>query len=333
MTWFTWRQFRTQSWIAVGVLAAAVVALVLTALHVADLYGEVASCHGNCGQVFDDFLGHAKSGASGVVYNVSIYGLYVVPPLIGAFWGAPLVARELESGTHRLAWNQTVTRTRWLVTKLLLVGGAAMLTTGLLSLVATLALHHVDHGALIQPTLFGVRGIAPVAYAAFAFALGVAAGAVLRRTVPAMAVTLAVYIAVALTMALAVRGHLLPVRTLTAPISGDPGSIHGISIFNHGHMQVWGGADAPNGAWVISDTTYTPSGVVFSGPAPTQFCGDGTGPDTCISWLGTQNLHQSLSYQPVSHYWPMQWIESGIFLVLALLLGGFSLWWTRRRVS
>ena len=65
-------------------------------------------------------------------------GLVVlVPGIIGIFWGAPLVARELEAGTYRLAWTQSITRTRWLATKLGVVGLLSMVAAGLLSLMAT----------------------------------------------------------------------------------------------------------------------------------------------------------------------------------------------------
>ena len=109
----------------------------------------------------------------------------------GLFWGAPLVTRELEAGTFRLAWNQSVARTRWMAVKLAAVGLAAMLTAGLLSLMLTwwsgpvdtaLALKSGNSISFIRvgPVLFAVRGIAPVGYAAFAFVLGVTAGVLVR---------------------------------------------------------------------------------------------------------------------------------------------------------
>ena len=334
MTWVAWRQFRTQTWFALVSLAVAAAVLVVTAAHVADLYSTVSSCHANCQQTLNNFLVEARAGISGVVYNLSVFGIYLVPPLLGAFWGAPLVARELEAGTHRLAWNQTVTRTRWILTKLAVVGGAAMLTAGLLSLAASLALNHIDNGDRIEPVLFGARGVVPVAYAAFAVTLGVAAGALIRRTVPAMAATLAVYLATVLTMALAVRAHLMPLRTLTAPITGDRGSVHGVSLSNHDELQVFGGAEAPAGSWTVSDRTLTHAGKVFTGgPASEQYCGGNGGPDDCFRWIGSLGLHQEVKYQPASHFWALQWMESGIFLALALLLAGLTLWWTRRRLT
>src|SRR5262245_44635235 len=136
MTWLTWRQFRSQTWVTVGALIVVGVALLAAAKAVADLYtaSGAAACHTGCESVIENFLQQAQSGWTGVIYNAGIGLLYVLPGLIGAFWGAPLVARELEAGTHRLAWNQSVTRTRWLLTKLGIVGGAAVATIGPLSL-------------------------------------------------------------------------------------------------------------------------------------------------------------------------------------------------------
>ena len=62
----------------------------------------------------------------------------VVPGIIGLFWGAPLVARELEAGTFRLAWTQSVTRTRWLAVEARRRRpGVSMAVAGLLSLMVT----------------------------------------------------------------------------------------------------------------------------------------------------------------------------------------------------
>jgi hypothetical protein len=332
MLWVTWRQQRTQTLVTGALVVLAAVALAITGTHLASLYTSVSSCQANCTAVVSAFRNDAQSGFSGLVYHFSIYAMYLVPPLIGAFWGAPLVARELEAGTHRLAWSQTVTRRRWLATKLAVGGALAMLATGILSLGATLALHHLDHGQRIQPELFGVRGIAPVAYTAFAFALGVAAGTILRRTVVAMAVTLAVYIIAAVLMPTVVRAHLLPTRTATEPVSGARDSVFEMHIDQQHRMKIIGTLHVP-GSWPVSNRTVLPDGSEFAGPADPNVCGPNASPQACSQWISTLHLRQVLSYQPASHYWPLQWTESGIFVVLALLLAGVAMWWTRRRLS
>jgi hypothetical protein len=119
-------------------------------------------------------------GAFGAVYWGGIFVFYAVPAIIGMFWGAPLIARELEAGTFRVAWTQSVTRARWLAVKLGLAGLASMAAAGLVSLMVTWWSSRVDpldpFGMnRLQPAMFGTRGIAPIGYAAFAFVLGVTA--------------------------------------------------------------------------------------------------------------------------------------------------------------
>jgi ABC-type transport system involved in multi-copper enzyme maturation permease subunit len=256
-----------------------------------------------------------------------------VPPLIGMFWGAPLVARELESGTHRLAWTQSVTRARWIATKLTMVGGASAVTAGLLSWAVTSWGRHIDDAKYyrIAPLTYGARGIVPIGYALFAFTLGVALGMLIRRTVPAMAATLGIYILAAVSMPLGIRAHLAPQARSFTPL--DLSRVHAFMVqAPSGKMTVISGV-TPNQAWVLSNHTVTSTGQIFTGPASPQYCGPNQGAEACLNWVGTLDLRQQLTYQPASHFWPLQWTETGIFVVLAVLLAGFSIWWTRRHLT
>jgi len=214
MIWLTWRQFRAQAWVASAVLAVIAVALGITGVHLAHLFDTsgVATCqaHSDCTTLATSFMNQVKASPTyKALYDGGTVILYVAPALIGIFWGAPLVTREVETGTFRLAWNQSVTRTRWLAAKLGLIGLAAMATAGLLSLMITWWASPIDRALGLPagrngpggvnrfaPLLFGARGITPIGYAAFAFALGVTAGVLIRRILPAMAITLAVFAAV-----------------------------------------------------------------------------------------------------------------------------------------
>ena len=137
------------------------------------------------------------------------------PLLVGLFWGAPLVAAEAEAGTTQFAWMQSVTRKRWLGVKIGWMLLAAAIWGGVISALVTWWASPTNAEELNQfdPGRFDITGIVPVGYSLFALALGVAAGALLRRTLPALAVTLAGFIAVrvviALLAALALheRGH------------------------------------------------------------------------------------------------------------------------------
>src|SRR5262249_774497 len=117
----------------------------------------------------------------------AIVWLNVLPALLGVFIGAPLVAREIEQGTFRLAWTQSVTGMRWLAVKLGVVLGTALLATAALTVLLTWWLGPLDHfGGLYFPLAFDFEGTVPLAYAAYALALAVAMGTLLRRAVPAM---------------------------------------------------------------------------------------------------------------------------------------------------
>jgi hypothetical protein len=331
MIWFTWRQFRTQTWVTVGGLAVLGALLVLTGLSIADAYDtNVPGCGSNCANAIDNFVRDAKNGTSGTVYDLATYTMYLVPALIGIFWGAPLIARELETGTHRLAWNQTVTRTRWLATKLVIIGGASVATVGLLSWAITSWAHHIDNatGERIKPMIYAARGVVPIGYALFAFILGVTAGMLIRRTLPAMAATLGVYIAAVVAMPLWLREHLTPAVHATPAF--DTAKLTGIGLIRNGTLRV--DAEAPANAWVLSNHVVTSTGsqVITANP---QYCSPSKSPEACQQWLGTLGLRQDLTYHPGSHFWSLQWAEAGIFLGLAVLLAGFCFWWIRRRVS
>jgi hypothetical protein len=335
MIWFTWRQFRTQTWITIGALAVLGVLLIVTGRSIAEAYADagMATCGTDCTNAIETFRQDVRTGMPGNVYRLAAVLLYAIPAVIGLFWGAPLIARELETGTHRLAWNQSVTRTRWLATKLVMVGAAAVAATGLLSWMVTAWAGRIDEAAgdRITPIVFGVRGAVPIGYALFAFMLGVTAGVLIRRTVPAMAATLAVYAVALAAMPLWIREHLAPATHTTEPL--DVSSLESMG-FNPetGEMRVLGG-DLPSGAWVLSNQTITPTGEVFDGPVNPQYCGRATGPQECEEWIGTLGLRQELTYHPASNFWQLQWAETGVFLAIAVLLAGFCFWWTRRRVT
>ena len=157
---FTWMQFRLQALIALGGLALAAVVLLLTGPNLVHLYATtVAACsaHNNCPSATSAVI--SKGDRVGIVLRVVIEA---VPALIGLFWGAPLVARELETGTFRLAWTQ-VTRTRWIAIKLGLLGLVSMAVAGILSLMATWWSSPLDRVRMTPFTSFDQRGLVPQA--------------------------------------------------------------------------------------------------------------------------------------------------------------------------
>lgn len=346
MIWLSWRQFRGQAVTGAAIVAVLAIVLAATGLHLASLYASAGldTCHASCGQLAANFISSLKNGAYGAIFYLGIAVLYLAPALIGIFWGAPLVSREIESGTLRLAWSQSVTRGRWIVVKLAVAGLAAVITAGLLSLIITWWASPVDralnlgsrHSPVsfnrLSPLIFDARGVAPLGYAAFAFALGVAAGVLIRRTLPAMAVTLVVFAAIQLLVPMFIRPNIIPPEHVTAPLNVSSASVlirqgQGTSA---GLMTVQGDFSRP-GAWFLSNQTVRPDGQVFTGPATSACLGNSQA--ACSNWLAAQHLHQSVSYQPASRFWPLQWLELGIYLILASALGAVCAVLIRRRRS
>lgn len=343
MIWLTWRQFRAQALTTLGLLAAAAIYFLVTGLQMHHTYtADLSTCtpHNDCSDVLNQF-GKSYDTA----FNLTQLLVIAAPALIGIFWGAPLIGRELETGTNQLAWNQSVTRTRWLAVKLAGVGIASIASAAVLSYLLTWWAGPLDHinGNRFAAMTFSSRDIVPLAYAAFAFALGTTAGLLLRRTVPAMAVTLAVFIGIQILVPAAVRPNVLHSTTVTFPVNKTTAS-QATGIYTTG-----GGADfylfglpVPQGAWVLSaPPVEDSSGQVvaaashsgcfgFAGtPGPTKDGGPSV--DKIAACLAGYDLHENVTYQPARYYWPLQWYETGIFLGLAGALSCTSFWWIRRR--
>ena len=217
MIWLTWRQHRAQ---AVGTLigiGAIGVFLLITGPRIASAFHELHAClvvpGQDCSQLHDSF----DQRFSGLSFLVPVF--MVVPMLMGVFLGAPLIAREVEQGTHRLAWTQSVTRGRWALTKIGLVSVFTLAAAGLFAWMVTrwsYPLVTASDGRF-GFGVFDLRGIVPIAYALFALALGTFAGALIRKTVPAMAVTLGAFVAVRAVVVVAIsvgpvasRSHRFP---------------------------------------------------------------------------------------------------------------------------
>jgi ABC-type transport system involved in multi-copper enzyme maturation permease subunit len=341
MIWMTWRQLRTQSMAVAALLVVFGAVLLVTGFGIGsqEASSGLSACHGvgACQSAAASFLSLLNGSTYQMVFNVGIALTYVVPGLIGMFWGAPLIAREVETGTFRLAWNQSVSRTRWVLVKLGLIGLAAMAAAGVLSWATSWwaspiyrANSLTSGGGIatnrIDPLAFGAQGIAPLGYAAFAFALGVTAGLLIRRTIPAMVLTLAVFAFVQVAWPSWVRPHLISPMSYTKPLS--IGRLDEVMISNGAKMTVQDSATKP-GAWILTNVSVKPDGQTFTGPPPKACANQGI--QACNAAIGRLHLHQVVTYQPASRFWELQGIETGIFLALALALAAFCAWWVRRR--
>ncbi|MER7333661.1 MULTISPECIES: ABC transporter permease [unclassified Micromonospora] len=334
MIWLTWRQFRAQAAVVFAAVAALAALLAVTGPQLADLYKTAGSG-----------LVDRLSSADQTVYYVGLTVVLAVPAVIGMFWGAPLLSCELETGTHRLVWNQSVTRTRWLTTKLGFAALATMTAAGLASLAVTWWGGPIDRAVnsggesstylpRLDPVAFAARGVAPIGYAAFAFVLGVTLGVLIRRTLPAMATTLAIYTAIQIAVPMWVRPHLAAPDQTTVPIvAGTRLGIH------EDGKELVVPLDEP-GAWLTSEQTLNAAGQ--PAPVPPSFADclrteSGLPPmdqvDRCVADLGKLGYQQQATYQPAGNFWALQWAETGLYLGLALALTGFCVWWIRHRLN
>jgi hypothetical protein len=348
----TWRQFRAKAMVAFGALAVVAVVFAITGPSLVHIYDtSVAACRadgtpaGACvNPVVDKFS------------NLQAVGpalLLVAPALVGIFWGAPLVAHELETGTFRLAWTQSVSRTRWFAVKAGLVGMSSIAVAGLLGLMVTWWSSPIDmvNANRFGTLVFSVRGIVPIGYAAFAFALGLTAGVLIRRTLPAMATTLVAFVAARLAVTYWVRPHLIaPLRHALAIRPSDPAFGLGFELTPSGLSVVAAAPNVPN-AWVYSVTLVDKQGKGPNAqflqlacpdlPRPGQVVGGGAHAApadakaafrACAAKVAAR-FHEVVVYQPASRYWTFQTLETAIFLALAAALVGVSVWWIRHRVA
>jgi hypothetical protein len=328
MAWVTWRQHR---FALVGVavfLGALAVCLWIAGRQVHSAYAAaIAACHPAsspaCPHMVIAFNGTNAFLANGLI-------LQAVPALIGAFIGAPVLARELETGTFRYAWTQGFGRLRWTLAKLVPLAVVLAAAAGVFSLLFSwyyqpyLATGNQDLSLTemtpFSPGLFDLRGIGFAAWTLAAFAIGVLAGALIRRVVPALVATLAVYTGLAFA-----AGGWLRAAYMTPLVTTN--------------------LNVPGSAWIISQWWTKGGTFAFAGWPPesllNQFCpagpsgkvGPGGKPKAvglaeCISQHG---YTQWTSYQPAGRFWAFQWIEGGWLLALAGLLIAATVWLVHRR--
>jgi len=312
MAWVTWRQHGSQAFGALGLLAALVVAAVLTHLPIASAFDHdsLSACLPPAARTGCDIIvPHFEGQFGGLVTATRV--LAVLPLLAGLFVGAPLIARELEFGTYRFAWTQGVSRRGWLLSKTLLLAGGTVLAAGAASLVVMWWRSPFDMlEGRIGPSGFDVEGIVVPAYALFALALGVLAGLLFRRTVAAMTATLVAFGATRFLVSDFLRPHFMaPLHRVIAAsaTSGMPGD------------------------WVLSNTLVDGGGRQVSAAseelAVLHAQQAGIDPHTYILTLGWKRI---ISYQPAGRFWTFQFLEAGLFVGLAVALVLVSLWLVRR---
>jgi ABC-type transport system involved in multi-copper enzyme maturation permease subunit len=294
MIWVSWRQHRSQALGCLGVLAGLAIYAIVVGSSMRTAFGhdaltgclarsQGASCPGAVGAFMNEF---------GSEVNIAFWSAaLIVPGLIGVLVGAPLIARELEYGTWRLAWSQTVPRTRWLAVKLALVTGGLIVLGAAITAVITWYRAPMDQlTGRLQHNIYDFEGLVPTAYILCAFGFAVLAGLLLRRSIPAMIAAFIPWLAIRLVVEFAFRPHFM--TPLTVQVNCPPTNACGTGI--------------------------------GSVPQATGHIGD---------WVLGMNRNGGFIYQPADRFWPFQFIEAGIFVVLTAAALGVTIWLLHRRAT
>jgi hypothetical protein len=330
MAGVTWRQHRFALAGVATLLGALSVWLWITGTQVHHAYAAAIACHPASSATCQDYASTFNGTWNGM--SIPAVLLQLVPALIGAFAGAPVLARELETGTFRFAWTQGFGRWRWALAKLVALAVVlAALTCAFGVLVSwcyqpfaaagNQALGLYGNSPLV--TVFSLRLVTFPAWTLATFAIGALAGMLIRRVVPAIVATLAVYAGLAIATVAFLREHYL-----TPLVTSNP--------------------NLPGTAWVIGQWWTRDGRFAFSGNPPDSLlnqCNFGQAPsgkggggssapgNPFVQCLAPHGYTNWTSYQPASRFWPFQWIEGGWLLALSVLLIAATIWLVHRRAA
>ena len=280
---------------------------------------------------------YARSLGIGSVNNDSftflVYDIQLFPVVIGVFVGAPLISRELESGAFRFTWTQGVGRTHFVVTTLVLLGGFTVASACLLGALLGWYTHSfevVDVQSQWQSGLFNATPLTLPAWVLFALVLGTFLGALIGRTVAAMAATAVGGGGLIVASNLDLVHRLLAIAPLVTsripPMSMAIGTLNLTSYAGGGLSGSWlvrgwvtgtGGREL-NGLAASNVMDHVQSAVARGVTDPTR-------------WLSLHHEAFWVSYQPASRFWIFQGAEGGVLIVLAALLGLATVWCVCRR--
>ena len=302
MMWVGWRLQRTETLITLGIFGLLAALLVPTGISMANAYHHdgLASCLSvNVSPSCTEKLGGFRARFESLSNLAGWFTL--VPGLIGVLLAAPFTL-DLEQGTYRLAWTQSITRGRWIAGKIGLCVGSALVASTILALLLTwwrAPFAHLD--GRLETGVYDTTGIVPIGYTLFALGLALALGALWRRSAASLAVAFIGYFVVRILFDLKGRDHLVSAARATWRGDHQPAALqnaHLISISGsvNGHPISGGGGFI--------------GGSKFAVPGP-----------------GKEIFHAV--YEPVSDYWHLQFTETALYTVVAVLLIGFAAWWTR----
>jgi hypothetical protein len=311
MTWVAWRQQRPSTIAAAILLAVAGLILLASGWQVTSLARDsgLAACVASGGDC--QVLAEAFANRYGPILEpVSALGA-LLPVALGVLFGGPLLAREFEQGTYRLAWTQSVTRSRWLAARLAMAAAVLVAVAAVGAGLLTWWWGRFDQLGISSRAALERGSLVPVATALLAFAIATAAGALTRRVVAALAAGLVAVLVMAVALNLAAQ-HWLPPRpaTITYP-AGQPSPRAGLND------------------QVLSSGYRDRAGRELSPQAVDRLCPGTAGQavDRCLAASGIQRVDR---YQPAGRAWQLALAQSALYLVVAALFLALAWWRTLR---
>jgi hypothetical protein len=311
VTWVAWRLQRNETAIVVAVMLLIAAVLVPTGIEMANAFHRdgLAGCSGqNPSLACQNAIGSFQARFNGLNDLLSWFTL--MPGLIGVLLAAPFL-HELEHGTFRLAWTQSITRGRWIAWKLGVPLVLALAACGAYILLATWWREpFVRLNGRMDTGTYDSEGVVALGYVLFAFGLALAVGVLWRRAVAAITVAFVAYVASRITVDTWLRHYLVSPLHAAWKSTGSPPA----NFFN---------------AQVLS--------MSGSGPGFQVHLGGGgiLGGHAAVAAPSPRGIPVLLHavYQPQSHFWPLQGVETALFGGIALVLIAFAAWWTHQRTT
>lgn len=308
MTWVSWRLQRTETLVAFGIIALLAALLVPTGITMADAYHHdgLGSCLAlnigpTCGHKIEEF--QRRFQALTALAN----WFTLIPGLIGILLAAPFIL-DLEHGTYRLAWTQSITRGRWLLGKLALPILVALLASAaLILLLVWWRTPNVQINGRLDTGNYDTEGTVVLGYTLFSLGLALALGALLRRSAVSLTVAFVGYFAMRIFVDFWLRNQLV------SPLRASWKGVRQPQFLDHARII------SENA--IVGGGHHITTGGFLGGH--TQFAAPGLGSSTIFHVV----------YLPASDFWPLQLTETGLFAGAAALLILFAAWWVHHRVA
>ena len=322
LAWVAWRRNRATV-LGLGLLLVAIgTYLAVTGLRTHAAYDNLGSCippitTDACRIQWTSFMN--SHGSRGLMSML----LVVLPGLVGAVVGAPLLGRELESGVFRYSWTQGAGRMRWAVAVIIPVAVVTIVMMGLLGILVVWHNEPLTYAGATQrldTSTFPTTGLAVAGWTLLGLSAGVLAGLLWRRVVPAVATSFAAWFGLAY-LASVLRPHLLTPLTVKGNVPA--GGLEISESWMHGGKKV--GVSEVSAVLEKIGVSMSENGM------SAHVDKGGAAPPDPIAYLSEKGYTLIHTYQPDSRYWTLQWIEAGWLVLVSAALLGLTFWLIRRR--